>query len=314
MPHDAIRAAAMGKKNSKINIMNEENDNLESDKFLRIFILLSIVMALLAFLCPFIINYFFCDWSKSGTFGETFGALNALFSGLAIAGVIVTILIQRNELKNQRIELGLQRTEMQETRKEFLINRTTNLVYSQLDRFEKALTDFSISYNGNKYNGNDAISFLKDNDEYVIKPPDKSNEGYNAEMKEATIKLLKLYTPNKSQIEKFAHNAYNSVEVLKRLIYKTNLDVEELNDLKHLFFVNIGFVNMGVFERISEITGTQLKYLEAEDYVENDLDVGIIMRANSFLKSIITFYNLRLNQDNFNEQKAKWIDSIGNEK
>lgn len=294
--------------------MNEENDNLESDKFLRIFILLSIVMALLAFLCPFIINYFFCDWSKSGTFGETFGALNALFSGLAIAGVIVTILIQRNELKNQRIELGLQRTEMQETRKEFLINRTTNLLYSQLDRFEKALNDFSIIHNGKTYVGNDAISFLRENEERVYNTPGKPEEEYQAEMKNVTIKLLKLYSPNKSQIENFAHNAYNSVEVLKRIIYKTKLDIEELNDLKNLFFVNIGFINMGVFERISEISGTQLKYLEAEDYVENDLDVGTIMRANIFLKPIIEFYNLRLIMDNFEEQKAKWIDSIGNEK
>lgn len=294
--------------------MNNVTDNLEKDKFLKYFILLSVGLALLSIIFPFFINYFFCDWGVSGTFGDTFGALNALFSGLAFAGVIVTILIQRNELKNQRIELSLQRIEMQETRKEFLLNRTTNLVYSQLDRFEKALNDFSIKNNGKIYNGNDSISFLRDNEENVINPPDKPYEEYKAEMKEATIKLLKLYTPNKTEIENFAHNAYNSVQVLQRFIYKTKLDIEELNDLKNLFFLNVGFINMGVFERISEIAGSQLEYLEAEDYEANDLDVGILLRADIFLKSIIKFYNLRLNQDNFDEQKAKWIKSAGNDK
>ncbi len=37
-----------------------------------------------------------------GTFGDMFGSVNALFSGLAFAGIIVTILLQRKELALQR--------------------------------------------------------------------------------------------------------------------------------------------------------------------------------------------------------------------
>src|SRR4051812_21552608 len=40
-----------------------------------------------------------------GTFGDMFGRLNTLFSGLAFAGIIVTILLQRTELALQRHEL-----------------------------------------------------------------------------------------------------------------------------------------------------------------------------------------------------------------
>jgi hypothetical protein len=47
-----------------------------------------------------------------GTFGDSFGAINALFSGLAFAGIIVAILLQRNELRLQRQELELTRTEL----------------------------------------------------------------------------------------------------------------------------------------------------------------------------------------------------------
>lgn len=46
-----------------------------------------------------------------GTFGDMFGAVNALFSGLAFAGMIITLLQQKEEL-------SLQRKELEETRKE----------------------------------------------------------------------------------------------------------------------------------------------------------------------------------------------------
>jgi hypothetical protein len=288
-----------------------QEDNNASDNFLTIFLIIAVVLVIITFAFPFVINTYFSDWSVSGTFGDTFGALNALFSGLAFTGVIVTILIQRTELKNQRIELQLQRTEMQETRKEFLINRTTNLVYNQLDRFEKSISEFQITHNSKTYIGNDAITFLDENKKTVTKPYDKPDEVYAKEMKESVIELLKIYTPNKLQIEKFAQNAFNSVEVLKRLIYKTDLDLEQLKDMKNIFFVNVGFINMGIIERMSELAEEEITYLETQDYIENGLDVGRMTRANIFLKSIKKFYQLRLTENNFQLEKAKWIDSVG---
>lgn len=53
-----------------------------------------------------------------GTLGDMFGTVNALFSGLALAGIIFTILLQRKEL-------GYQREELRETRKEFEIQNKT---------------------------------------------------------------------------------------------------------------------------------------------------------------------------------------------
>ena len=49
---------------------------------------------------------------KLGQIGGTFGALNALFSGLAMVGVVITVYLQRKELSLQRIELS-------ESRKQF---------------------------------------------------------------------------------------------------------------------------------------------------------------------------------------------------
>lgn len=47
-----------------------------------------------------------------GVFGDMFGAVNSLFSGLAFAGLIYTILLQKNELGLQRQELELTRREL----------------------------------------------------------------------------------------------------------------------------------------------------------------------------------------------------------
>jgi hypothetical protein len=52
------------------------------------------------------------DLPERGTFGDMFGAVNALFSGLAFVGVIYAILLQRQELALQRIELELTRKEL----------------------------------------------------------------------------------------------------------------------------------------------------------------------------------------------------------
>ncbi len=49
---------------------------------------------------------------ERGQFGDQFGAINALFSGLAFAGVIVAILLQGEELKLQRQELADTRAEL----------------------------------------------------------------------------------------------------------------------------------------------------------------------------------------------------------
>jgi len=49
------------------------------------------------------------DW---GQFGDMFGAVSALFSGLAFAGIIITIYLQSRELKLQRLELEQTREEL----------------------------------------------------------------------------------------------------------------------------------------------------------------------------------------------------------
>lgn len=75
-------------------------------------------MTILVLALCFITYWMLKDSTDRGTFGDMFGSANAIFSGLAFAGLIYTILLQKEEL-------GLQRTELKETRNEFHIQNET---------------------------------------------------------------------------------------------------------------------------------------------------------------------------------------------
>lgn len=60
-----------------------------------------------------------------GRFGDMFGAINPLFSGLAFAGVIYAILLQRFELGLQRDELELTRGELAGQKEQLKVQNKT---------------------------------------------------------------------------------------------------------------------------------------------------------------------------------------------
>lgn len=79
--------------------------------------------------------------SKSGVFGDSFGLLTSLFSGLAFAGLIITIVMQRDELALQRQELNLtreelfgQKQEMQNQNETLRIQRFENTFFKMLGK------------------------------------------------------------------------------------------------------------------------------------------------------------------------------------
>lgn len=60
----------------------------------------------------FVLRLAFDTTAEMGTAGDSFGAINALFSGWALAGVIVALLMQQGELALQRKELQMTREEL----------------------------------------------------------------------------------------------------------------------------------------------------------------------------------------------------------
>lgn len=89
--------------------MGEETEE-KNYKFLYILFVAVIVLWTLFEFVPFKL---FSTWQERGTFGDSFGAINSLFSGLAFAGIIYTIILQKNELQLQRQELAYTRRELE---------------------------------------------------------------------------------------------------------------------------------------------------------------------------------------------------------
>jgi hypothetical protein len=68
------------------------------------FILVLILVISTWIATPFAVKMLYPEISHRGLFGDLFGCVNALFSGLAFAGLVWTILLQRNDLRTQYTE------------------------------------------------------------------------------------------------------------------------------------------------------------------------------------------------------------------
>lgn len=89
-------------------------------------------------------DLFINESSNRGTFGDKFGAVNALFSGLAFAGVIITILLQREELKATQNAVKAQTDEFEKQNETLALQRFEHSFFnmlSQHNEFIKVLGD-----------------------------------------------------------------------------------------------------------------------------------------------------------------------------
>lgn len=82
----------------------------DTNKLIGLYKLISVII-IIWIISIFGINYLYPKLENKALYGDSFGVINSLFSGLAFAGIIYTILLQRKEL-------ALQRQELKETRDE----------------------------------------------------------------------------------------------------------------------------------------------------------------------------------------------------
>lgn len=76
-------------------------------------------------------------------FGDSFGAVNALISAFAFAGMIVTFVLQRYELSLQRNELKEQRDEFSQQNSTLKLQRFENTFFNMLDLQQQIVNELS---------------------------------------------------------------------------------------------------------------------------------------------------------------------------
>ena len=112
------------------------------------FIWISIIVTLVIISLWLLTYYLLKDkgTTERGTFGDMFGSINALFSGLALAGIILTILLQRKELKLQRDELTETRKEFQTQNETLKLQRFENTFFNLLNQHHQIVNAIDFRY------------------------------------------------------------------------------------------------------------------------------------------------------------------------
>ena len=129
-------------------------DKEETKSLLWVWIVLAIIGVIAMWSVSwFLINRNIDCSTDRGTFGDMFGAVNALFSGLAFAGLIATLLYQKEELKLQREELAHTREELKGQREEFEEQNKTmkrqrfeNTFFNMLSLQQEIVANLSYEY------------------------------------------------------------------------------------------------------------------------------------------------------------------------
>jgi hypothetical protein len=86
------------------------------------------------------------SWTHRGQFGDMFGVVNALFSGLAFGGIIITILLQKQELQLQRKELNATRAEFKTQNVTLKRQRFESTFFNMLNIHFKIIESLNFEY------------------------------------------------------------------------------------------------------------------------------------------------------------------------
>jgi len=99
--------------------------------------------------CTFLLFCFVSTGEKRGQFGDMFGAVNALFSGLAFFGVIWAIVLQKRELELQRSELAMTRDELR-GQKEQMQRQSFESTFFQMVRLHHDIVNGMVQRDGSR--------------------------------------------------------------------------------------------------------------------------------------------------------------------
>lgn len=80
-------------------------------------------------------------WDVRGQFGDLFGAVNALFSGLAFVGLIITIRQQHKDLEYQQQAIDQSKEDISQQNETMKIERFENTFFKMLEVQQSIVND-----------------------------------------------------------------------------------------------------------------------------------------------------------------------------
>ncbi|NEU62840.1 putative phage abortive infection protein [Paenibacillus sp. ALJ109b] len=194
-----------------------------------------------------IIYYAFSDWSDRGTFGDMFGAINALFSAFAFGGLVYTLFIQRYELSLQRKELEMQRLEVARNGDQLEQQKNVMIQQSFENTFFKMIElhhNLIASMNDKPYEGRRAIEKLR---EFLYDELKRAN--HKRDLNKTIEDFLSL---KGRHIKHYLNNYYCILELIEQHGLNTEEDLRDSNytrialsqlseDERFLIFYTLGY-------------------------------------------------------------------------
>lgn len=210
--------------------------NKSNSYYRNLFIIISLVIIIVTILYGVLVdNMCLYDNVKRGTFGDMFGALNTIFSGLAFAGIIVTIFMQMQELDDAKTD--------------FKFNRITNLVYKQNDKIDEMISQFKLI----DAQGLSGLAGLARLDIDL-------NSYKNDSSEEIIFNQINYLSDRLTGLHSIFQTIYRSEKVIREIIRENKLQSELSNELIIIFRMNIP----------DEVTNIANKLLEIESCLQGN--------------------------------------------
>jgi hypothetical protein len=212
------------------------------------------------------------DWDNSAKFGDSFGGLNSLLSGFALLGIIYSINIQRKELKNNKLELENQR-------KEFQINRITNVIYYEIRKFNDCVKKFEykepyFSYEADlrgtitepktKYNLYEGENALKEILRVFKSFIDKNEKDSDLNKKNDFVKNF--LSTHIAILYELSHQVSNTCQIFDLTVRNEEISLDNKRELKRLLIINLGLN----FKRLITVICNYTRRLGL-NFVEHDI-------------------------------------------
>jgi hypothetical protein len=229
--------------------------------------------------------YFKRKYEVAGTFGDTFGAVNALFSGLAFAGLLYAIYLQRHDLnlQYQAIMQSLEESRRSAKAQEESVKALAEQAWNQLMAARLAA---AASLSGGY------------------------NDGMNVEGNPSVIVLLKLQRDHYRQLQELLLCEVRCRQD-QRLASRTpeSVFLEQLHDRHHLqwqsFASNPEAIKYGPNE-LWQSLANELKIFAHQDTVR---ETNLCMRVNDVVREIEgTHWGKMLRPDD--ESPQDWIERL----
>lgn len=246
------------------------HDYSKDERKINKYALIVVVVMILLWATTWILtDYYICNPTERGTFGDMFGSVNALFSGIALAGVIYTILLQRIELRQNTAELRGQKEQLKIQNETMQLQKFENSFFQLLSFHQKLHDELKVlaEYNASGFehlesqqyvHGIIAFEELYSKLNFHIRHRNKSIlELYN--WCDEELKELKNYIGNYRHLVMFIHDSNTENKQKYYNLFKTQLSSYAK---LFLFYFYISDIKWKIFKPIIE----QYALFEGMDY------------------------------------------------